>query len=49
MTTYWTVMVEYTVEADTEEEVWDKWGKEKDVTYECIHSIDYSWEDDDDA
>lgn len=29
----------FTVEADSEEEVWELWAKDK-VTYDCIHSID---------
>lgn len=45
MATYWTVMIEYTIKADSEEQVWDKWCKEEDVTYECIHSIDYAYDD----
>lgn len=29
----------YTVEADSEEEVWELWAKDR-VNYDCIHSID---------
>jgi len=41
MSKIWNVRADFTVIADTEEEVWDKWASDKDVTYECIYSIDY--------
>lgn len=33
-------MVEYTVMADTEEEVWKKWDAKEDVDFERIDAID---------
>lgn len=48
MRKFWSVMVEYTVEAETEEQVWEKWSKEEDVTYEGIYSIEFDYEEEDD-
>jgi hypothetical protein len=44
----WEVTAVFTVQAETEEEVWVKWGKDEDVSYECIHSIEELWNEDDD-
>jgi len=38
MSKLWEVMAVYEVVADTEEEVWEKWGL-GDVTYQCIEDI----------
>lgn len=40
MSKMWSVMVEYTVIADTEEEVWHKWDAKEDVEFERIDAID---------
>lgn len=44
----WEVIAVFTVQAETEEEVWEKWAKDKDVTYDCIHSIEALWDEEDD-
>ena len=41
MSKIWNVRADFTVIADSEEEVWDKWASDKDVTYDSIYSIDY--------
>lgn len=40
MNKVWSVMVEYTIIADTEEEVWHKWDAKEDVEFEAITAID---------
>jgi hypothetical protein len=40
MSKLWSVMVEYTIMADTEEEVWKKWDAKEDVDFERIDAID---------
>lgn len=44
----WEVIAVFTVEAETEEEVWIKWMKDQDIQYDCIHSIEELWDDEDD-
>lgn len=48
MSKTWSLMAEYYVKADSEEEVWEKWAKEKDVTYDSIWSIELLEDDEDD-
>ena len=40
MSKLWNVRADFVVIADTEEEVWEKWASDTDVTYEAIWSID---------
>jgi hypothetical protein len=40
MSKLWSVMVEYTIMADTEEDVWKKWDAKEDVDFERIDAID---------
>jgi hypothetical protein len=37
----------YTIQADSEEEVWEKWATDKDVVYDSVYSIDLIEDDDD--
>ena len=41
MSKLWNVRADFTVIADTEEEVWEKWASDTDVTYDGIWSIDH--------
>lgn len=40
MSKLWNVRADFSVIAETEEEVWEKWAADKDVTYDGIWSID---------
>ncbi len=50
MSKIWNVRADFTVIAENEEEVWEKWASDTDVTYDSIWSIDYveNEEEDDD-
>ena len=48
MSKTWEVIAVFTVQAETEEEVWEKWAKDQDIQYDCIHSIEELWDDEDD-
>ena len=48
MSKTWEVIAVFNVVADTEEEVWAKWAKDEDVTYDCIHSIEELWDNEED-
>jgi hypothetical protein len=41
------LLAAYIIQADSEEEVWEKWAAEKDVMYDSVWSIELIEEDDD--
>ena len=46
MSKTWRVRADFMVEAETEDEVWNKWAADEDVMYDSIWSIDLESEDD---
>jgi hypothetical protein len=48
MRKFWTVRVDYTVEADTMDEAIDKYRQNIDTTYDGVWSVEFDFEEEND-